>query len=503
MPRKGEHKYSEEYLAEVAARYSTIKEFKKKDHAVYIDICKRGLHYLLDNIKRLAENKTDEELAEIAACYDDLKIFRKEASAVYTLICKRGLLHLTAHMQRRIDYHTDEELAEITSQYKNLNEFRRDHPNLDTKIRARGLQDELYSHMRKHAVEKVISDEELAEIASRYDNFKEFMAKEKKVYNLISHRRLTEKLCGHMKRLRPYRYSSEELAKIAAGYDVLLDFIEKEPNIYDAILNRGMLDELCGHMKRERVFRYSEEELAEIASRYKTLKEFIKKENSVYYAIKKRGLEKELCEHMKRVGNRYRRKIYVFTFSDNYAYVGLAKDPDERYNEHTRYDKDSPVYKHIEKAGASFEFKILTDWLDIDSAAQTEDNYIKQYKSDGWKMLNKNKGGALGMMTWLYTDDNIRREIGKYEYFEDFKKGSPRFYIYICNHHLCGKYFSQMKRRKRQRIKWTINLAIEAAKKCRNRSELSSKHYQAYDMLKKAGLLDTYLPVQKPFVTSE
>ena len=33
-----------------------------------------------------------------------------------------------------------------------------------TKIRARGLQDKLYAHMRKHAVEKIVSDEELATV---------------------------------------------------------------------------------------------------------------------------------------------------------------------------------------------------------------------------------------------------------------------------------------------------------------------------------------------------
>ena len=201
---------------------------------------------------------------------------------------------------------------------------------------------------------------------------------------------------------------------------------------------------------------------------------------------------------MKRVGNRYRRKIYVFTFSDGYAYVGLAKDPDERYYEHTSGVKDSPVYKHAKETGAPFEFNTLTDWLDTDAAAQAEDHYIEQYRADGWKMLNKNKGGALGMMTWLYTDDNIKREVGKYEYFEDFKKGSPRFYRYICNHHLYDRYFSQMKRRKKQRVKWTIELAVEAAKECRTRSELSKKHNQAYNMLKKADLLDIYLPAKSP-----
>ena len=46
------------------------------------------------------------------------------------------------------------------------------------------------------------------------------MKKEKKTYQVIEKRKLTEKLCGHMKRKRKVM-SDDELAALAAGYDDL------------------------------------------------------------------------------------------------------------------------------------------------------------------------------------------------------------------------------------------------------------------------------------------
>ena len=485
-----------EDLKKTAAKYKKVNELRKKDHATYLMIHKQGLAHILGGMDRRRRNPyTEEELADIASRYNDLKEFRKEESAAYSAMCRRGLLHLCDHMNKRIRHYTEEELVETTSKYDKLNEFTKDNPQMDQAIRRLGLGDKLYAHMKKHATERKYTEEELFEIASRYDTFKEFMEKESAIYQQISKRGLTDKICRHMKRLRPYRYSEEELAEVAAKYDSLTEFIEKEPKIYGTIQRRGLIDKLCGHMDRERVFRFSDEELAEIASKYNDLHEFITKEKGIYYAIKRHGLYKKLCGHMKRVGNRYKRKIYVFTFSDGYAYVGLAKDPDKRYEEHMSGGHGSPIVPHIEDTGATVEFKTLTDWLDKDEAAKAENDFIEKYKADGWKMLNKNKGGALGMMTWLYTDENIKREVNKYEYFEDFRKGSPRFYRYVMTKHLYDKYCSGMKHRKR-RVKWTLNLAIKAAQECKNRSELGGKYYQAYDILKKAGLLDKYLPKQ-------
>jgi hypothetical protein len=291
-------------------------------------------------------------------------------------------------------------------------------------------------------------EEELAEITSKYDDYAEFREKEKATYALIVSRGLTKKLCGHMKHDRRRGLSDDDLAEIVSHYDTLKDLREKDPTTYSLIHSRGLSEELFAGLEREERVPISDEELAVISSKYNDLTEFYSKEGYAYHQICERGLLDKLCGRMKRKGNLFRRKIYAFTFSDGYAYVGLAQDPEHRLWEHTHpLEKFSPVYKHILNTGATYEFNILTDWLSIDVVGKVENDYINQYKAEGWKMLNRARGGGLGAISKLYTEKRIIEEISKYDYIEDFRKGSPNFYRFVRDHHLIEEYCSHMKHR--------------------------------------------------------
>ena len=292
------------------------------------------------------------------------------------------------------------------------------------------------------------------------------------------------------------KYTDEDLAEIAAKYKTHKDFDMYDHSALVTIRVRGLYEKLCSHLKFGCHRRYSEEELAEIASHYNRLIDFIEQEKTIYGIIAGRGLLDKLCGHMKRSGSLYRRKIYAFTFSDGYAYIGLTQNPKRRYHEHLKGKGHSPVLLHIQETGATYEYAVLTDWLDKDSAAKAEDAYIKQYIADGWKMLNRVSGGALGNMASVYTDERIRREVEKYEYIEDFREQSTAYYGYLQQRGLLRKYCAHMTHKSRNHKKWTIESAVEVAQKCKSRSELRIKYYQAYDILKNAGLLDKNLPAK-------
>lgn len=397
----------------------------------------------------MVKTRSNEELAEIAKSYDYMPEFRKKEHAAYIAICKRGLLHLCNHMERKRRYH--------------------------------------------------LTDDDLAEIASRYDVLAEFIEKEKSAYSLICSRGLYEKLCGRMQRERATRSSDEELTAIANKYDDLVEFKKKEYHAYNIICNRGLYDKLCAHMKRGKKARYSDEELSERASKYNSMMDFYTKEKGAFLAICRRGLIGKLCGHLERKGSLYRRKIYVFTFSDGYAYVGLAKDPKSRYRDHMAGKDNSPILQHIQETGASHEFTLLTDWLDKDVAAKMEDDYINQYVAEGWKMLNKARGGSLGSLTRYYTDKRIRQEISEYEYFEDFKKGSPGFYRYVRNHRLIDEYCSHMKSRQAEIDK--KRMAIIAS--CKTSGELWKKNRTIYKWLHKHHRLYEFYPKIDNTLTDE
>ena len=446
--------------------------------------------------REVRPDMSDDDLAEIASKYSVLREFREKETSVYSIISARGLLDkLCGHMEReRRTTIPNEELAKIASRYHITKEFREKEPSTYSVIQQRGLIGKLCGHMQRE-VRPEISDDDLAEIASQYDVLNDFMKNENSAYSIIHKRGLFDKLCGHMK--RSCRVLTDDvLEEIALKYHTRLEFMEADSSAYSTACKRGIIDKICTHMERQNTPSgyWSKELCHEKALDYDSRSEFQNGNPKAYAAAQRNGWLDEICDHMIPKGNWFKRKIYVFTFSDGYAYVGLAQDPKDRYRAHIAGKGRSPIYPHIKKTGATFDFKILTDWIDKDIAGKVEDDYINQYAAEGWKMLNRAKGGSLGSITNLYTHERLKCEVEKYEYIDDFRKDSPRFYNYIKNHHLLDKYCSKMKFKRTPRGYWNLERAIAVIPECRSRKELQKNHPQAYNILNKARMLDKYYP---------
>lgn len=340
-----------------------------------------------------------------------------------------------------------------------------------------------------------VSNEELRKKASDYNDLKEFRLHEQSAYVLIHRRGLMKEYCGHMKRNIREDYSEAELAEKAKPYHSRKEFRTKDRLAYFAAIRHGVLDKVCSHMEQSRVINgyWTKERCHVKALDYATRTDFKRGDLAAYQAAKDHGWLDDICDHMIPRGNWFKRKVYVFTFSDGYAYVGLTQDPTHRLYQHTFKEHHSPVFKHIEDTGATYDFHLLTDWIDMDKVGKVEDGYIKKYKAEGWKMLNTRYGGGLGAPGKLiYTDERLRNEVNKYEYVEDFQKGSRLFYNYIRTNHLFDKYCSRMKSRK---IQWTLERAIEVIPEYKSRTELKAKCHPAYRLVRDAGLLDKYYPL--------
>ena len=442
-----------------------------------------------------------DELVEIASRYDDNSEFRKKEKSAYDQISRRGLTkELCAHMKRKVSHRTVEELAAIAKYYDDLTLFRTEQPTIYASIQRRGLIGKLCGHMRRN-VRPDYTDEELAAIASGYNDLTLFKKEQRQPYFAIHRRGKFDEMCSHMERNMRESYTDEEIKSIALEYSTRGEFRKKDGGAYLAAYNRGILDDVCGHMKALRHHKgfYSKGYCHVIALQYKTRGEFQKGAPSVYNRAFNEGWLDDICSHMKIAENNWnKRKVYVYTFADGYAYVGLTDDVKRRKNEHLHkytHKKISPVHRHYMDTGASYEYKELTVWLDADTAAKVEDDYIKKYKSDGWKMLNRKRGGDLGgNVRKVQVAKAIRTIVSRYEYVEDFMENEPEVYEELCSSRQFSKYCSGMKHRKKQRGYWTLERAIAVIPECETVNVFQRRYSQAYKVVKKAGLLAEHYP---------
>lgn len=548
MPKKGEYKYTDDDLAAIAAKYDVLKEFSDNEPNIYRYILRRGLFDELCGHMERAEHVpyTEEELAEIASKYDNLTEFHKKEKRAYSAMQFRGLLKkLCAHMEKKRDPFTDEDLAEIASQYDVLKDLYTKDNAAYKEIRKRGLFDKLCGHLKRIQKES-FTNEELIEIASKYKRKIDLMEGNKPAYRAIKRRKLDEQAFSHMESIYKI-YTEDDLAEIASRYTDLTVFTKEEPQAYQAINSRGLAGKLYAHMKRHRRSPMSKKDLLAIASNYNSKDdfkigdpsafvvasrrgllrgicrkmkwqirasftkeqchaiargynsktEFRREDKAAYSAAARHGWLKDICEHMSASNKGKKRKVYVFTFDDGYAYVGLTNNISRRKREHLnelRQNKKSPVLRHQQETGAKYEFKELTDWIDLEVVGQMENYYIEQYRANGWKMLNRRKGGDLGSRTEMYPSYVINKIVGKYEYAEHFREKEIGLYEYLCNKHLYSRYCSGLKHKRKSPGYWTQERSIAVIPECETRTIFQKRYYQAYILIKKAELLDNYYP---------
>lgn len=147
---------------------------------------------------------------------------------------------------------------------------------------------------------------------------------------------------------------------------------------------------------------WTKDRCKKVALKYNCRSDFQKNDYNVYRISYDQKWLDEICSHMIKIGNIYKRLVYVFEFTDNSAYVGLTCDSNRRINEHLT--SKTSVYKHIKETGLYPNYKELTDYIDSIEASELEKYYVNFYKKNGFNILNKSEAGGLGggKIKWSY-----------------------------------------------------------------------------------------------------
>ena len=183
--------------------------------------------------------------------------------------------------------------------------------------------------------------------------------------------------------------------------------------------------------------------------------------------------------------NNSKRALYVFEFPDNSAYIGLTHNYDRRYNQHMR---DSVrIIKKTDEIG--HEFIMYNDWMAPAKAAKEEVKLIQQYKDDGWKVLNRTRGGELGSNIIKWTEEEILKYAKSCKDYREFTLKLPSVWNSAKRQGLIDKV-SKILDKARNGGYWDKEKALEEARRHKTKSSFHAKSGGAWSYAKKNGFLE-------------
>jgi len=286
------------------------------------------------------------------------------------------------------------------------------------------------------------------------------------------------------------KWTKENCKIEALKYSSKKEFRENSSGAYQMAYINKWFDEICTHMffKQKPKDFWTKEKCKIEALKYSSKKEFHKNSANIYQKSFREDWLDEICSHMVYIGNRYKRCIYVYEFTDKSVYIGLTYNLKERNINHLKKE-NSQVYKHMNKMNSKPILKQLTDYVGAAIASKLEGKFVEQYKKDGWDILNKIKTGNLGGGSKLnYTKKICLEESLKYKTRNEFKTKNSSIYRFSLRNGILDEICSHMKNIKKGYWNDKNNCLIEA-KKYNKISEFKLKSSGAFDSCVRNGWL--------------
>jgi hypothetical protein len=279
-------------------------------------------------------------------------------------------------------------------------------------------------------------------------------------------------------------WTKEKCIDVSNNCNNRKEFRKKYKSAYTACYRNGWLNDIIGTSYKPRGY-WTKEKCHEYALKYKTKKEF---KNSYPYriALKNKWID-DICGHMIVMGNKTKRCIYVYEFDDNSAYIGLTFNVNYRKKEHI---KSGPIHKHIYETNSFFNFKKLTNYIDIEKAKELENIYIEKYNKKGWNILNKIKGGGIGgIKKWDFETCQI--EALKYKTKKEFKKNNRGAHSAASRNGWMEKITSHMIQTKKPKGYWTKEKCHDEALKYKTRNDFFKGSSGVYNISRRNKWLDS------------
>lgn len=484
-------KWTLEMVMDLAKNFDKLVDFRKA-HPNALQWAQKNGH--LSTVTSHMEKRkewTKDEVMSLAKNFTKIKDFQNAFPNAYSAALNNGWKEdVTSHMVKQKESWTLEKVLELAQMAKNMEDFRTKFPRAyDASRNHQGWKEEVWKLYKPQQVEWTY---DLAKsIADRYDDLTEFQKNESKAIAAI--RRLGWlDLLSHMKKDKR-TWTDNEIRQEALKYDNVKDFREKSSDAYYAAFSHKIYDEVTAHMKRQYTLDWTKDMVWKEALKYNTRSEFMDGNYAAYQQAHSKGWIEDVTSHMTRLGNLYKRIVYVYEFPDNSAYIGLTLNKEDRDRRHKQKIK-SAVFKHIQATGLQPTLKYVSDdYIDAEDARKLEHCTIEEYRAKGWNILNKASAGGLGGCSRIWRKDEVIKLAQKYDSPSDFKsKHSSAFNAAEKN----GWLKDVTKHMTKTKTKWTKDLLFSLMDKYNLPKELRKNDPKtftaAFRILGNQGIIDFY-----------
>lgn len=305
-------------------------------------------------------------------------------------------------------------------------------------------------------------------------------------------------------------WTIEKCREIALKYSVMRDFKNENPAAFAAAKNHGWLnsffwlrDGRASGITRSKGStnhshpKYSNEQIVEAAKKYTKKADFLHNDNALYHAALHRGLMPQFT-WLQSSAHLYDSINYIYRYffaSQNAVYVGRTINPEKRDCDHRRErgEESSTVLKFAQENGISIpQMEILENGLSGIESQIKEDEYVKKYRNEGMRILNKGATGlgrgSMGMKKRC-SKKKFLEAAHRYETVKEFMANEKGLFA-TGRRNGWLRECPFLKRANRQASIFSKEYCFEIAKACKTRKELAHKDPTVYNKMRKNGWID-------------
>jgi predicted GIY-YIG superfamily endonuclease len=285
------------------------------------------------------------------------------------------------------------------------------------------------------------------------------------------------------------KWMYEAVQAEASKHRTRVEFKRAAPGAYRAAHRDGIIDEVCAHMTKGQMGsprQWTQGKVRAEALKHPSRIAFCRNASGAYNAARQLGILDEVCSHMIAPASAGSRCIYKITVRNtDLLYIGLTYNFHLRINQHLRAPRFTKLADRYGSENILAEQ--ISEYLDKDEAAILEQELIDQFNAEGYRMLNRAKGGATGGGVIQWDKKAILENAKKYTKNSEWRRNSAGARGAARK---AGIYKEATAHMDKVNAEWAEESVMEEARKYLSRNAFQRNARGAYQSAKRLGIYE-------------